>query len=76
MRQTTEEISEEFRRLKSKEEIEIKENTEALAETVKRNAQLDEEEASRAGKRMKVTDEYTYETPEAALKVGDVKWYY
>ena len=66
------ESQDELKRLKSVEEKMIKKDMDALMETVRRNAELDEEEGHRGKKRKK----YSHESPEQALELGDIKGYY
>lgn len=62
----------EFKRLKSVEERMIKNDTSKLMETMRRNAELDEEEAHRSGKRQRTI----VASPEEALRGGSVGMYY
>jgi hypothetical protein len=76
VKRKTEEIGEEFKRLRNKEEREAKRDIEKLARTVKDKAQEDDQLYMSRGKKRKTGKDGEYETPGAALEDDNVKWYY
>ena len=62
VKRKTEEIGEEFKRLRNKEEREAKRDIEKLARTVKRKAQEDDQQYISRGKKRKTGKDGEYET--------------